>query len=96
MSAQCIRVVDSTIQSGEPFAISGELESLAEDSGVYVGQVECDPGGVLWAVLYCGNRVIRREQVPSLRRGKRRVADLVLSAAEDFPCGKTDISRPTG
>jgi hypothetical protein len=55
----------------------------------YVGQVECDPDGVLWAVLYLGDRVVTRERVSSLRKGKRRVTDLVLSAADAL------IERPS-
>jgi len=57
------------------------------DAAAYVGQVEMDPTGTLWAVLYDGATVITKEQVSSLRRGKRRVADLVLSAADNFPAG---------
>ena len=41
--------------------------------------------GILWAVLYHGDIVLAREQVRSLRRGKRRVADLLLSAADASP-----------
>ncbi|HEY5879374.1 MAG TPA: hypothetical protein VIU11_10700 [Nakamurella sp.] len=48
----------------------------------YVGQVERDPDGLIWAVLYLGDRVVTRERVASLRKGKRRVTDLVLSAAD--------------
>ena len=48
----------------------------------YVGQVERDADGGLWAVLYLGDQVITKEQVSSLRKGKRRVTDLVLSAAD--------------
>ena len=48
----------------------------------YVGQVERDVEGRLWAVLYLGDRVVRKEQVRSLRKGRRRVTDLVLSAAD--------------
>lgn len=48
----------------------------------YVGHVERDPSGVLWAVLYAEGQVLRREQVRSLRQGKRRVTDLVLAAAD--------------
>lgn len=48
----------------------------------YVGQVERDPDGALWAVLYLDSRVVVREQVSSVRRGKRRVTDLVLSSAD--------------
>jgi len=48
----------------------------------YVGHVERDPHGHLWAVLYCQERILAREQVRTLRRGKRRVAGMVLSAAD--------------
>lgn len=48
----------------------------------YVGQVERDPDGLLWAVLYLGDQVVVKEQVSSVRKGKRRVTDLVLSAAD--------------
>lgn len=48
----------------------------------YVGQVERDPAGQLWAVLYAGDQIVVREPVASLRKGKRRVTDLVLSAAD--------------
>ena len=48
----------------------------------YVGQVERDADGVMWAVLYLGDQVVTKERVASLRKGKRRVTDLVLSAAD--------------
>ncbi len=48
----------------------------------YVGQVERDSDGRLWAVLYFGGDAVCKEQVRSLRKGKRRVTDLVLSAAD--------------
>ena len=48
----------------------------------YVGQVERDLDGRLWAVLYLGDQVVHKEQVRSLRKGRRRVTDLVLSAAD--------------
>ena len=48
----------------------------------YVGQVERDLDGQIWAVLYCEGQVIGREQTRSLRRGKRRVTDMLLSAAD--------------
>ena len=41
----------------------------------YVGQVERDLDGQIWAVLYCEGQVIGREQTRSLRRGKRRVTN---------------------
>jgi hypothetical protein len=58
-----------------------------EGAATYVGQVEMDPAGTLWAVLYDGATVIAKEQVRSLRRGKRRVADLVLAAADSSLAG---------
>ena len=48
----------------------------------YVGQVERDLDGRIWAVLYREGHVIAREQTRSLRRGKRRVTDMLLSAAD--------------
>ncbi len=56
--------------------------SERESVPTYVGQVERDPDGVLWAVLYLDRQVITKEQVSSLRKGRRRVTDLVLSAAD--------------
>jgi len=53
----------------------------------YVGQVERDPDGMLWAVLYYGAEIVEREQVRSLRKGRRRVTDLVLAAADNYPNG---------
>lgn len=65
-----------------------------DDSGTatYVGQVESDSDGKLWAVLYYRDQVVNREQVRSLRKGKRRISDMVLSAADTFPQGP---KRPT-
>jgi len=62
----------------------------------YVGHVERDSAGVLWAVLYCEGQVLRREQVRSLRHGKRRVTDLVLSAADSWTAAdsRTRADRP--
>ncbi len=57
----------------------------------YVGQVECDPAGTLWAVLYFRDQVIERERVRSLRHGKRRVTNMVLAAHDTFP---DDPRRP--
>ena len=51
----------------------------------YVGQVERDPAGRLWAVLYFREQIIERERVRSLRHGKRRVTNMVLSAHDTFP-----------
>ncbi len=65
-------------------------------TAVYLGRVERDELGALWAVLYCGDDVVTREPVRSLRRGRRRVTDLVLAAADNFPQGPLTTlgSRP--
>jgi len=57
---------------------------MAQQTGftAYVGQVERDLDGQIWAVLYCEGQAIARERTRSLRRGKRRVTDMVLSAAD--------------
>lgn len=55
----------------------------------YVGQVERDPDGAFWAVLYLGDHVVAKEPVPSLRKGKRRVTDLVMTAADSL------VERPS-
>ena len=60
----------------------------------YIGQVERDPDGILWAVLYFGDLVITRERVRSLRKGKRRVADLVLGASDTYT-RETHRTSPT-
>lgn len=62
-------------------------------AAVYVGQVERDPDGKLWAVLYCRDQVIDREQVRSLRKAKRRVTNMVLAAADTFPDGPQRPAR---
>lgn len=59
----------------------------ASGTATYIGQVESDSDGKLWAVLYFRDQVVNREQVRSLRKGKRRVTDMVLSAADTFPGG---------
>jgi hypothetical protein len=61
----------------------------------YVGQVEKDSSGALWAVLYSEGQVLRREQVRSLRQGKRMVTDLVLAAA-DAAARADSIARMRG
>jgi len=40
------------------------------------------PAGRLWAVLYRGEEVTARELVRSVRRGRRRVTDMLLAAAD--------------
>lgn len=62
-------------------------------AAIYVGQVERDVDGHLWAVLYCRDQVIDREQVRSLRRAKRRVTNMVLAAADTFPDGPQRPAR---
>jgi len=54
----------------------------APDPVQYIGQVERDCEGLLWAVLYIGPNVISRERVRSLRRGRRRITDMLLAAAD--------------
>jgi hypothetical protein len=61
----------------------------------YIGHVERDSAGALWAVLYREGQVLRREQVRSLRQGKRRVTDLVLAAA-DTSARADSIARMRG
>ena len=53
----------------------------------YVGQVERDCDGVIWAVLYAepagrSTSLLTREIVRSTRHGRRRVSDLVLAEAD--------------
>jgi hypothetical protein len=70
----------------------GRLVSMSDSAAsAYVGQVECDPAGTLWAVLYCGDQVVQRQQVRSLRQGKRRVRNMVLAVADTFAA---DPPRP--
>ena len=53
----------------------------------FVGQLERSPDGLLWVVLYRGTAVIGKERVRSRRRGRSRLIDIVLAAAEQFPGG---------
>lgn len=62
----------------------------------YVGQIERDPNGLLWAMLYFHGELVSREQVRSLRRGKRRVADLLLAAADNYPNGPLQPAVTSG
>jgi hypothetical protein len=53
----------------------------------FVGQVERDPDGVLWAILYAAPAEqkqipLSREVVHSLRQGRRRVTNMVLAEAD--------------
>jgi hypothetical protein len=61
------------------------LVTLSDSAPTYVGQVECDSTGTLWAVLYFRDQVVERERVRSLRHGKRRVTNMVLAAQDSFP-----------
>ncbi len=67
---------------------------MSNCAATYVGQVEQDPQGALWAVLYYRDEIITREQVRSLRKAKRRVSDLVLSAADNHPMGPIPAPVP--
>ena len=69
--------------------VSANLTTTA----TYVGQVERDPEGRLWAVLYCRDQIVEREQVRSLRKAKRRVTNMVLAAADTFPDGPQKPAR---
>lgn len=62
---------------------------------LYVGQVERDPQGNLWAVLYVRGEAVTRRSVSSLRRGRKCVSDLVLSAADNYPTGPVSLSTTT-
>jgi hypothetical protein len=59
----------------------------------YIGQVERDPAGTLWAVLYFHDQPIERQPVRSLRHGKRLVANMVLAAADAFPDDPRPLAR---
>ena len=48
----------------------------------YIGHVDRDSEGPLFAVLTIGEDVINREQVRSLRHGRRRITDMALAAAD--------------
>ena len=50
---------------------------------VYYGQVEKSVDGSLWAVVYQGDparsgSLVRQERVKSTRRGKQRVAEMIM------------------
>lgn len=69
-----------------------KLVSMSDRAtSAYVGQVECDPAGTLWAILYFRDQIIERQPVRSLRHGRRRVTNMVLAAADMFP---DDPRRP--
>jgi hypothetical protein len=62
-------------------------------ASTYIGQVERDPAGTLWAVLYFHDQPIERQPVRSLRHGKRLVANMVLAAADAFPDDPRPLAR---
>lgn len=56
-------------------------------SDIYTGQVERDPDGTLWAVLYRGevtraDAIVSQEPTRSVRRGRKRVEEMILSQAD--------------
>jgi len=56
-------------------------------SDAYTGQVERDPHGGLWAVLYRGNvtrtdAIVKQEPTRSVKRGMKRVEEMILSQAD--------------
>ena len=77
-------LVASTIVRGATIQISEVTAAMTQQTAftAYVGQVERDSDGQIWAVLYCEGRLIAREQTRSLRRGKRRITDMLLAAAD--------------
>lgn len=70
-------------------------------SDVYTGQVERDPHGGLWAVLYRGevvhaDAIVNQEPTRSIKRGVKRVEEMILAQADaDSPLSGLDAaSRP--
>lgn len=60
----------------------------------YIGHVDRDCEGPLFAVLTIGEDVINREQERSLRHGRRRITDMALAAADAPPAGPQYLPRP--
>lgn len=59
----------------------------SKDVPVYVGQVERDADGSVWAVVYRGDSpspetLVRREQVGSPKAGMRRVMGMVAEEVD--------------
>jgi hypothetical protein len=75
---------------------------MAKKPGIFSGQLERGPDGVLWAVLYRGEvttpqAIITQERVRSVRHGKRRVTQMLLAATDadlPSPTGHNQRSRP--
>ena len=56
-------------------------------SDVYTGQVERDPHGALWVVLYRGevthaDAIISQEPTRSVKRGRKRVEEMILAQVD--------------
>ena len=76
----------------------------AEVSDVYTGQVERDPHGALWAVLYRGevthpDAIVSQEPTRSVKRGRKRVAEMILAqvdADRRLTASGTATARDTG
>ncbi len=70
-------------------------------SDVFTGQVERDPNGGLWVVLYRGevihaDAILSKEPTRSVKRGMKRVEELILAQAdaESPPSGLAAASGP--
>ena len=70
-------------------------------SDVFTGQVERDPNGRLWAVLYRGevihaDAIVSQEPTRSVKRGRKRVEEMILAQADadSAPSGLDAASRP--
>jgi len=70
-------------------------------SDVYTGQVERDPHGDLWAVLYRGevthpDAIVNQELTRSIKQGMKRVEEMILAQAdaESPPSGLDAASGP--
>jgi len=76
----------------------------AEVSDVYTGQVERDPHGALWAVLYRGevthaDAIVSQEPTRSVKRGWKRVEEMILAQADAdrrLTSSGTATARDTG
>ena len=70
-------------------------------SDVFTGQVERDPHGGLWAVLYRGevihaDAIVNQEPTRSVKQGVKRVEEMILAQAdaENPPSGLAAASGP--
>jgi hypothetical protein len=65
---------------------------------VYFGQVEKSLDGSLWAAVYRGDpatsgSLVRQERVPSMRLGKRRVAEMIMEQRDLEKAQRRQASR---